>query len=88
MNFEDINEKVEILISFKHTARGNAQVMPEVMNWHGRRYRFTKLGLHYPTTQGKRMVHRFTMTTEAAFFELEFNAEELSWSLLRVSDGT
>ena len=85
MQFEDVNQPVEILASFKQTSRGSALVIPEIMNWKGRRYRISQVGLRHPTTKGARMLHIFTFAIDETAFELEFDAERLTWQLLRMS---
>jgi hypothetical protein len=87
MATEIINEPVEVLASFKRTTRGAALAKPELMNWRGRRYAITQLGLRYPTSKGQRTMHRFTFAHQDTMFELEFDSEDLTWQLLKVSDG-
>ncbi len=87
MATEDIHEAVTILASFRRSIRGTALVKPEIMDWQGRRYRIKQIGLRWPTTKGNRMLHRFTFAVEDTTFEVEFDAERLTWELLRTSDG-
>lgn len=87
MQFEEINEAVEVLASFKQTARGAALVVPEVMNWRGRQLRPDELGLRHPTIKGHRMLHRFTFAVGEVVYELEFDAENLTWMLLRSAEA-
>ena len=83
MLVEEINEPVDVIASFQRTKRGASLVQPEIMLWNNRRYRISRLGLRYPTTRGQRMVHRFTFVLEDTAYELEFDAEALTWKLLR-----
>ena len=85
MTTQEVNEPVQMLVAFKQTSRGNPLAKPELMIWNGRRYRVTETGLRWPTTKGHRMLHRFTFAVEGTAFELEFDAEDLSWQLLRTS---
>jgi hypothetical protein len=87
MATEDINEPVGMIASFRQTTSGATLARPEIMHWRGRRYRVTQMGMRWPTTKGQRMLHRFTFTIEGTAFETEFNAETLSWHLIRISDG-
>lgn len=87
MNTEEINEPVAVIASFRQTKRGAAVARPEIMTWRDRRYRITDLGLRYPTTKGQRMLHRFTFAINDSAYELEFDAENLQWQLLRISSG-
>ena len=85
MEFEEINEAVEVLTSFKRSARGTGLAVPEIINWRGRRLRITKNGLRDPTIKGHRMLHRFTFIVDETSYELEFDAESLTWQLLRAA---
>lgn len=88
MASEEIQETVNVIASFRQTARGASIARPEIMLWRGRRYRVHQLGLRWPTLKGQRMLHSFTFTVNNTLFEVEFNAENLSWKLLRISDET
>ncbi len=85
LNTEEVNEPVHVLASFRHASRGGSLAKPEVMEWRGRRYRITDTGLRWPTSKGRRMLHRFTFSHNGSCFELEFDAEALTWQLLRLS---
>ena len=85
MEFEDINEPVEVIATFKQTPRGAALVRPEVVRWHQHELRLGQMGLRHPTMKGHRMLHRFTFTIADTAYELEFDAEQLTWSLLRLA---
>ena len=87
MATEDIYEPVDVIASFKRNSRNTAMVRPEIMHWRSRHYRVQRIGLRWPTTKGSRMLHRFTFVVDETTFELEFDAERLTWQLLRTSDG-
>jgi hypothetical protein len=87
MATQDIHQPVAVIASFRQTARGASVAQPEIMHWQGRRYRIDQLGLRYPTHKGTRMLHRFTFAVDDTTFELEFDAEHLTWELVRLSDG-
>ncbi len=87
MATEIINEPVTILASFRRGLRGGGIAQPEIMHWRGRRYRIARMGLRYPTQQGHRMLHRFTFVVNETMFEVEFDAENLTWQLTKTSDG-
>ncbi|HSX02284.1 MAG TPA: hypothetical protein VLI05_03115 [Candidatus Saccharimonadia bacterium] len=87
MAAEDINEPVNVLVSFRRSARDTGLAQPEIMHWRGRRYRIREMGMRYPTTKGQRMLHRFTFAVDGTTFELEFDAERLIWQLIRMHDG-
>lgn len=88
MHTEEINEPVGVIASFRQGRHGAATARPEIMHWRGRRYRIGAMGLRYPTTKGSRMLHRFTFSINDTAFELEFDAETLSWQLLSVNSNT
>ncbi len=88
MAVHEIHEPVAVIASFRQTARGTTQARPEIMHWNGRRYRVAQIGLRYPTAKGARMVHRFTFAVNDTTFEVEFDAERLTWELVRFSDDS
>lgn len=87
MAVQEIHEPIAVIASFRQTNRGITQARPEIMHWNGRRYRVAQIGLRYPTAKGTRMVHRFTFAVDNTTFEVEFDAENLTWELIRLSDG-
>jgi hypothetical protein len=66
---------------------GAHKLVPKIMEWQGRTYRFTCLGFRHPTQRGKRMLHVFDMADETHSYRLEFDAESLLWKLRSISDG-
>lgn len=82
-----INKKVKILAVYSDKSHGTPNCMPKRMLYGGREYNFTELGLKHPTAKGKRMIHVFDMTDGLADFRLEFDAEELTWILIYISDS-
>jgi hypothetical protein len=87
MATQQIHEPIAVIASFRQTARGATQARPEIMHWKGRRYRVDQIGLRYPTSKGARMLHRFTFAVNDTTFEVEFDAERLTWELVSLSDG-
>jgi hypothetical protein len=79
-----VNQSVEIIASYK---REGSKLMPRIMEWNNRVYKFTRLGFHHATNKGKRLVHIFSVTDETSTFRLEFDTENLSWTLAEIADG-
>lgn len=52
----------------------------------GREITIIEIGLRHPTTQGRRTVHVFDVTDDAADYRLEFDTERLTWRLTREGD--
>jgi hypothetical protein len=40
----------------------------------------------HPTKKGQRMIHVFDMTDGTADYRLEFDAQDLSWKLIAITD--
>lgn len=80
-----IKKRVKVLALYTGTPKDGA-CMPVRMIYRGREYNFTELGLRHPTQQGKRMVHVFDMSDGSADYRLEFDAEQLVWDLISISD--
>lgn len=87
MHTEEINEPVAVIASFRQGRHGATIARPEIMHWRGRRYHIGAMGLRYPTTKGSRMLHHFTFSINDTTFEIQFDAETLSWQLLRANSN-
>jgi len=83
---EILDEKVDVLASFKILEGGRILVRPEIINRGSRRYKVDKLGLRYPTSSGKRTIHVFAVLCGNTALELEFDSILLIWKLTKISD--
>jgi hypothetical protein len=59
---------------------------PKVMEYNGRRIAFTETGLRHPTRKGMRSIHVFDMTDGNADYRIEFDAHQLTWTLISITD--
>lgn len=66
---------------------GQPNCLPKRMIYRGKEYDFTELGLKHPTLKGERMIHVFDMTDGLADYRLEFDAENLTWTLVCIADS-
>lgn len=82
--YEKINERVAVVAVFGDTYQ---DVRPFKIRWNGRDYVIKQVGYVHKYKEGKAVLHAFSATDGVNFFELVFNAEELSWLLGKVSDG-
>jgi hypothetical protein len=81
-----INKDVNIVAYyFKNSAR-RLRCFPKRMEYDGKQVNFTETGLVHPTKQGQRMIHVFDMTDGSADYRLEFDAQDLSWKLIAITD--
>ncbi len=83
----EINEKVDIAVTYHANGDINTLAYPHKMRRHGREVSFTKLGMRHPTLQGKRMIHVFDMSDGTNDYRLEFDAERLTWTLVSMIPG-
>jgi len=81
---ETINEKVSVLLLY---SRERHLTMPCKLRWQGRDYVITKLGYHHSVREGRKLLHKFAVSTGALDFRLSFDTETLEWVLEEVSDG-
>lgn len=84
MEVEIINERVEVAAVFYKTKTEQQRCKPIKMHWRGRDITFTELGLRHPTSKGRRMIHVFDITDGANDYRLEFDSEQLLWTLVGV----
>lgn len=82
--YETINEKVDVIAVFK---KGYEDVRPFRIRWGTKDFEITKIGYHHKYKQGRNTIHVFSCTDGSNFFQLGFDAAQLSWVLERVWDG-
>jgi hypothetical protein len=85
-NVLQINKDVSIVAYYFRNGAARLRCFPKKMEWDGRTVAFTETGLRHPTKKGARMVHVFDMTDGNADYRLEFDAEQLTWTLVSISD--
>jgi len=81
---ETINEKVSVITVFDSIKK---VVMPRKIRWQGKEYTITKLGFHHTVREGRKLLHKFAVSTGAIDFRLSFDSETMHWLLEEVSDG-
>lgn len=81
-----INKDVNIVAYYFRSNSARLRCFPKRMEWDGKQITFTETGLRHPTKKGARMVHIFDMTDGNADYRLEFDAEQLTWTLVSISD--
>jgi hypothetical protein len=82
-----INQRVAVVVIYRHVADSLDAVMPYKMRYQGRDIVFTHLGLRHPTAQGKRMIHIFDVSDGMNDYRLEHDAERLTWTLVAMIPG-
>jgi hypothetical protein len=82
-----INERVDVFTIFKKGKQPGKNSFPWRMRYQSRDIEFTKLAFYHPTSVGKRMVHVFDMSDGSTDYRLEFDAENLTWTLVAVIEG-
>lgn len=82
--YERINERISVVAVFGDTYQ---DVRPSKLKWKGREFIVKKVGYVHKYKEGKAILHVFSATDGVNFFELVFNAEELSWLIGRVADN-
>ncbi len=81
---QTMDEEVSVSMTFNHRTK---QAMPKKVQWQGRVYNITKIGLHHTSRAGRTLIHVFSVCTDSLFLRLELNTDDLHWSLKEVSDG-
>lgn len=82
---EAIHEKVEVVSIFHLDPKPNTEIFK--IKWRGREYKIVKLAYHRKVRDGRTMIHKFAVSTGTLDFRLEYDTENLFWSLEEVSDG-
>lgn len=82
--YEIINEKIDVVAIF---GRGFLDAKPFRLKWQGRSYTITQIGYKHKLREGQKIIHVFSCTDGATFFELRFDGDDLKWILAKVWDG-
>ncbi len=85
-NVTQIDKDVNIVAYYFHNKGRRLRCFPKSMEWNGRRINFTETGLVHPTKKGQRTIHIFDMTDGSADYRLEFDAQNLNWTLVSIAD--
>lgn len=86
-NYNLINKDVNIVAYYFRNERRNLRCFPKKMEFAGRTVEFTETGQIQPAGKGAGKVHVFHMTDGSADYRLEFDAKELSWTLVSIKDN-
>lgn len=86
-NVNIINKDVNIVAYYFHNRGRRLRCFPKSMELSGKRINFTETGLVHPTKKGQRTIHVFDMTDGNADYRLEFDAQQLTWTLVSVADA-
>jgi hypothetical protein len=81
---QKIDAPVSLIFSFNHRLR---TVSPRKILWNGREYFITKVGLHHTFREGQTLHHIFSVSSDALYFRLDLNTDNLFWTLEEISDG-
>ncbi|MGH7237750.1 MAG: hypothetical protein ACREHG_03930 [Candidatus Saccharimonadales bacterium] len=83
---EIINEKVSVSLIFNARSR---RAMPRIIAWQNQRFRVDKIGFHHTVWRGRVLHHVFELVDqdETIWMRLDFNTENLHWTLEVISDG-
>ena len=82
-----INERVDVVVTYRKDGDITTLALPRKMVHRGREITFTRLGMRHPTEKGQRMIHVFDMTDGVNDYRLEFDAEHLTWLLVSMIPG-
>lgn len=83
----EINERVDVIPVFYSKGEYYALCRPRRMRWRGVWIEFIEHGLLHPTVQGKRMIHVFHESDGVNSYRIEFDAENLTWTLISLIPG-
>ena len=83
----DINERIDVVALYYAKGEFMALMKPIKMRWRNQEITFTEQGLRHPTIQGKRMIHVFHMSDGVNNYRIEFDAENLNWTLVKMIAG-
>ncbi len=83
----DIDERVDVVALYYSKGDFMELTKPLKMRWRNQEITFQEQGLRHPTIQGKRMLHVFHVGDGTNNYRLEFDAENLTWTLTKLIAG-
>lgn len=84
---EECHEPVSMLAVFSPARRGGVRVVPQVLQWRGKRWRVDTMGLYHPERRGTKRVHIFGFSSGETAFRVELDPDSLEWTLTEVFYG-
>ena len=81
---EQCHDIVGVLAAFGSDGRGGVRVVPQAMNWRGRKWRVETMGLYHPERRGNKRVHIFAFAAGETAFRVELDPDSLEWTLTEV----
>lgn len=82
-----VNQRVNVVVLFNKNGDISSLAYPYKMKYQGREVVFSKLAFRHPTQRGKRMIHAFDVSDGVNDYRLEFDAENLTWTLIAMIAG-
>jgi hypothetical protein len=92
---EQINEPIEVIVKFALLRQGSHlrqgfggqarnKTIPVKFFWNGREILIKKINLVWSSFEGRVKFYFFAVSDDANYFKLQFNTDNLSWTLLEV----
>lgn len=83
---ERIDEEVSVVMYYSARKR---LALPHLISWRGEEYDVGEIGYHHKVNSGKSLHHIFEIvdSTKTYWFRLNFNTDNLHWTLEAISDG-
>ncbi len=75
--YQEINEPIQVAGIFKDGA-----LKPFKFLWHGKEFAVEKVNLSYSSFEGRAKLYFFAVSGGGNYFKLQFNADNLIWTLL------
>ncbi len=74
-----LNEKIQVLAWFKGT-----KLIPRIFIWKNKSYKIKKITYNWQERQGKEIIIKFSVSTQANLYQISFNNTTLGWRLEKV----
>jgi hypothetical protein len=75
--FEQINDNIEVVTIFREN-----KIIPFKFLWKGQEVLIKKVNISYSRFEGRIKYYFFAVSDETNYFKLQFNTDNLSWTLL------
>lgn len=77
-NYNDLNEKIEVLVYFK-----GGKIYPKEFTWNNQQYKIKRITYNWQERKGETMVSYFSVSTDSDLYQISFNSKTNSWRLIK-----
>lgn len=82
---ETVDEPISVIASFNPSL--SCKIKPIKFLWGKRAFEIKEITYQWKTTEGRRVIHHFSVTDGGTLYEISFNSDTLLWKLEALETG-